>query len=69
MTGSFFFFKMWFYFLIILFTINVILLYEIVQYDECLFSIVGTDGLVLLHQDISSHSADYTPMRFPVFEG
>ena len=35
------------------------------QYNECLVSIVDTDGLV----GISSHSADYVPMRFPVFKG
>ena len=40
-----------------------------VQCDACLVSIVDTDGLVLYHQDISSHSADYAPMRFPVFKG
>ena len=40
-----------------------------VQHNECLVSIVATDGLVLYHQVISSHSADYAPMRFPVFKG
>ena len=40
-----------------------------VQYNECLISIVDTDGLVLQHQGISSHSADYTPMCFPEFKG
>ena len=35
---------------------------KLVQYNECLVSIVDTDG-------ISSHGADYAPMRFPVFEG
>ena len=39
-----------------------------VQYNECLVSIVDTDGLVLWHQGISSHSADYAPKRFPVFK-
>ena len=42
---------------------------KLVQYDECLVSIVDTDGLVLKHQGISSHSADYAPMDFPVFKG
>ena len=42
---------------------------KLAQYNECLVSIVGIDGLVLQHQGISSHSADYTPMRFPVFKG
>ena len=42
---------------------------KLVQYNEYLISIVDTDGLVLLHQDISSHSADYAHMRFPVFKG
>ena len=41
---------------------------KLVQYNECSVSIVDTDGLVL-HQGISSHSADYTPMSFPVFKG
>ena len=39
---------------------------KLVQYNEFLVSIVDTDGLVL---GISSHSADYAPMRFPVFKG
>ena len=42
---------------------------KLIQYNECLISIVDTDGLVLQHQGISSHSADYVPMRFPVFMG
>ena len=37
---------------------------KLVQYNECLVSIVDTDG-----QGISSHSADYAHMRFPVFKG
>ena len=40
-----------------------------VQYNECLVSIVDSDGLVLWHQGISGHGADYAPMRFPVFKG
>ena len=31
---------------------------KLVQYNECLISIVDADGLVLYHQGISSHSAD-----------
>ena len=33
------------------------------------YSCQDTDGLVLQNQGISSHSADYAPMRFPVFKG
>ena len=39
------------------------------QHNACLMSIVDVDGLVLLHQGISSHSDDYAPMRFTVFKG
>ena len=42
---------------------------KLVQYNECLVSIVDTDGLVLKHQAISSRSADYAPRRFLVFKG
>ena len=35
--------------------------------DAYLVSIVGTDGLVLQHQAISSHSVDHTPMQFQMF--
>ena len=38
---------------------------ELVQYNECLVSIVDTGW----HQGISYNSADYAPMRFPVFKG
>ena len=34
-----------------------------------LVSTVGTDGLLLYHQTISSHSAEYTSMRFQMFMG
>ena len=37
---------------------------KLVQYNDCLVSIVETDGL-----GISSHGAVYPPMRFPVFKG
>ena len=33
------------------------------------FSSGDTDGLVLQHQDISSHSADYAPTLFHMFVG
>ena len=42
---------------------------KLVQYNGCLISIEGTDDLVLQHQGISSRSADYAPMLFPVFKG
>ena len=42
---------------------------KLVQYNGCLISIVDADALVLYHQGISSHSADYAPMRLPVFRG
>ena len=35
---------------------------KLAQYNDCLISIVE-------HQGISSHSADYAAMRFPVFMG
>ena len=35
---------------------------KLVQHTECLISIEE-------HQGISSGSADYAPMRFPVFKG
>ena len=38
---------------------------KLVQYNECLVSIVDIDDI----GGISSHSADYAPMRFPVFKG
>ena len=37
---------------------------KLVQYNEYLVSTVPTDALVLQHQGISSHSAEYEPMRF-----
>ena len=60
------FFEMWFHFLM-LFTLCAIFYMKLVQYNECLVSIVDTDGLVL--HGIRSHSADYALMRFPVFKG
>ena len=38
---------------------------ELVQYDTV--STVDMDELVLKHQGISSHSAEYTPMYFQLF--
>ena len=40
---------------------------ELVQYNEYVFGIMGTDGLVLQHQGISSHSAEYTHIYFQLF--
>ena len=42
---------------------------KLVQLIEGLISTEDTDGLVIQHQEISSHSADYAPMPFPVFKG
>ena len=42
---------------------------KLVQYNEYFVSTVDTDGLVLKHQGISSHSADYSPMHFQLFMG
>ena len=42
---------------------------ELVQYNEYLVVIVDTNGLVLYHQAISSHNADYAPMSYSVFKG
>ena len=42
---------------------------KLVQYNECFISTEDTDDLVLKHQGINSHSADYAHMRFPVFKG
>ena len=44
-------------------------LYELVQYNEYLANTVDTDGLVLQHQVISSHSAEYEPIHFQLFSG
>ena len=40
---------------------------KLVQSNEYLVSTVDTDGLVLLHEDISSYSAEYTNMCFQLF--
>ena len=42
---------------------------EVVRYNLYLASTVGTDGLVLNLQDISSYSGQYAPMRFRLFMG
>ena len=38
-----------------------------VKYDEYLISTLDTDGLVLQHQAISGHSAEYVPVCFRLF--
>ena len=59
---------------------SLISFFGIVCYESYLFvwnwpdhrnavSILDTDGLVLQHQCISSHSADYTPMHFQLCIG
>ena len=48
---------------------SVIFSMQLVQYNQCLISIEDTDDLVHKHQGISSHSADYAPMRYPMFKG
>ena len=40
---------------------------KLIQYSKYLLRTVDTDGLVLYHQGISSHSADYAHIRFQVF--
>ena len=42
---------------------------RLVQYNEYSVITVDTDGLVLQHQGISSHSAEYAPMHFQRFMG
>ena len=42
---------------------------QLVQYDEYLVSTVATDGLVLLHQGISSYSDEEAPTHFQLFMG
>ena len=42
---------------------------ELVQYNEYPVRPVDTDDLVLKHQGISSYSAGYAPMCFPLFMG
>ena len=41
---------------------------ELAQYHEYSVSTVDTEGLVLEHQGISSHSAEYVLMRFLAFK-
>ena len=41
---------------------------KVVHDNEYLISTVDTDGLVLEHQGISSHNAEFTPMRFQLFK-
>ena len=40
---------------------------KLVQYNEYSICAVDTAGLVLKHQDVSSHSAEYASMRFHIF--
>ena len=42
---------------------------KLFRYNEYIISTVVTDALGLQHQGISSHSADYTPMRCQSFMG
>ena len=42
---------------------------KLVPYTWYLARIVGTDGLLLQHQGISSFSAEYGPMHFHLFMG
>ena len=54
----------------IFFTIDGIFLYiKLAQYNEYSISIVAADALVLLHQGISSYSAEDAPPRFQLFMG
>ena len=41
---------------------------KLAQYNAHLISTVDTDGQMLQHQGISSHSAEYALMCFPVFK-
>ena len=40
---------------------------KLVWFDECFISIAGADGLVLQHQGLSGHNAEYAPMHFQFF--
>ena len=40
---------------------------KLVQHIEYLVSTVDTDDLVLRHQGISIHSAEYAPVHFQLF--
>ena len=40
-----------------------------VQYNDYFISIVGTGGLVPLHQTISSHISEYARMCFQLLSG
>ena len=41
---------------------------KLAWYNEYSIRTVDTDGLVLQHQGISSHSAEYALIRFPAFK-
>ena len=66
-TGSFFFQNVISFFNVVLY--DCLFLYKLVQYSGYLCSTVDTDGLVLKHQGISIHSAEYTLMHFQLFIG
>ena len=40
---------------------------NLVQYNEYLVTLLTADGLVLLHEGISSYSAEYAPCIIVVF--
>ena len=42
---------------------------KLIQCNDYSVSTVDTDGLVIQHQSISGHSAEYTSMRFLLFMG
>ena len=42
---------------------------KLFQYNEYFISTVDTDALVLKHQGISSHSAEYAPICFQLLRG
>ena len=52
-----------------IFTIDIIICMELVQYNGYFFSTVSdTDALVLWNQDISSHSAEYAALGFKLLK-
>ena len=65
-TTGWMFFKIWFYF-VMLFAINVTFFFETSRLQ--LVSTVVTDALVLKHQGISRHSAEYRTIFFQMFMG
>ena len=61
-------FQKWFYFFNA-FRYKYIFCKKLDQYNEYVISTVGTDGLVLQHQAISTHSVVYASMRSQFFMG